>query len=216
MYLNIKDFQDIIKEEMTIWSKLPALLVEVQKKLSAYEEKQTGFIAGIERSGELSSEDKASIQESLINLARASADLREVLDIWATEETHLLGANNSTLQLVQLMLRNELITSKPEYNKTLKSLYGGAPVSELKKVILDLNDFFGGFFNNKLAAFLGTLDVIIYSLAEIIDEGSSEKLYSLYKELNQIHQEMLATNASIQKISWNIAKEIAELQKRAY
>jgi hypothetical protein len=218
LYQTIKALPEVIEEKLTIWRKLPDLLLEVQKKFQSYEEKQKDFISVIEASLKLSLKEKESIKRNLLIVLNASVVLREVLGLLTEKENTKLGKDKSALQKIQLMLDDKLITSRPEYNNTFKRLYGIATVSELEKVQADLNDFFGGFFNNTMGGFLGMLDWITCNLFDVTNPASSlldrePALDALYKYLKAIQLEVGEINKRIQIVSKDISAEIAELTK---
>lgn len=218
MYLNFKQFHDVINREVEIFEQLPKLLGEIQKPLVSYCEQKTLFIGMTERSSVLSVDQKADIKKYFDLLEVASLELRDILGVWVRGEDQLLGANRSTLEMIELMLGKELVTKRPEYNSTMKMLYGATPVTGLKKVIIDLHDFFGGFFNNKIAGFLGLLDMITFVLSGVTNpnrpkEERDPDLDKLFSDLKRLHQETMSINMELQKVRTRICEEINDLKK---
>jgi hypothetical protein len=216
MYLNLKQFVDIIKTEISLFDRLPLLLLEIQRRIAVYEEDQEIFKFILENSPVLLPEQKELIGENLELLVQIATELRQVLDVWNKVEKELLGANEFTMLMLERMLSNELLTKRPEYNQTWQELYGEVAASGLQKLIFDLHDFFGGFFNNKVASFILALDMIIFDLLVPTNPSRPQKerdvmLDNMNRNLKKTHQEMITICAELRKLNMIIHRKIVDL-----
>ena len=98
---------------------------------------------------------------------------------------------NGAKQLLEVMVNNPVLIKCLEHGGSAKTLkLDTTRLSLNENLILVLNDFCGGFYNNKLASFLGYLELSKGFLEQLNNDNKDQQVKELIADINLYESEI--------------------------